>query len=221
MVPSRPTGSRVADRRAKLTDRSLPRRRPPRLRKALVRRSRFRQHAGMTKANDRITLREITPANRSEVESLAVTPEQETFVAGVTESLIEAAETPGACPWYRAIYAGEEPVGFVMISWNCVPRPPEIIGPWFLWKLLIDHRYQGRGYGSEAVRVVAELVSQAGARELLTSCFLDRDGSPGPFYARLGFVSTGDLDVDGETILRLPLHSNDATVDPRTEDLAQ
>jgi diamine N-acetyltransferase len=42
-----------------------------------------------------------------------------------------------------------------MISWNCEPQPPEIIGPWFLWKLLIDKRHQGRAYGSEVVRQVA------------------------------------------------------------------
>jgi len=61
-----------------------------------------------------------------------------------------------------------------------------------------------------------ELVSRAGARELLTSCFVDLDGSPAPFYERLGFVATGDLDVDGETVLRLELRSDDATPDPGT-----
>lgn len=74
-----------------------------------------------------------------------------------------------AKPWYRAVYAGDEPVGFGMMSWNCKPRPPEIVGPWFLWKLLIDKRHQGRGYGSEAVRQVSELVPAEGATELLTS----------------------------------------------------
>jgi diamine N-acetyltransferase len=56
-----------------------------------------------------------------------------------------------------------------MMSWNCKPRPPEIVGPWFLWKLLIDKRHQGRGYGSQAVRQVSELVLAEGATELLTS----------------------------------------------------
>jgi len=91
-----------------------------------------------------------------------------------------------------------------MISWNCEPQPPEIIGPWFLWKLLIDKRYQGRGYGSEAVRQVAELVRAEGAIELLTS-FVLGDGGPSGFYERLGFVPTGDLDVNKEVILRLAL----------------
>ena len=152
-----------------------------------------------------VTLRELTDVNREAVLALRVTPEQERFVGGsVQNALADAAEYPQAKPWYRAVYAGEEPIGFVMISWNCEPQPPEIIGPWFLWKLLIDKRYQGRGYGSKAVRQVAELVRAEGAIELLTS-FVPGDGGPAGFYERLGFVPTGDLDVNKEVILRLAL----------------
>ena len=118
-----------------------------------------------------VDLRELTAANRDVVLAFSVLPEQQPFVGTVVGALTDAADHPQANPWYRAIYAGDEPVGFVMISWNCVPQPPEIIGPWFLWKLLIDHRHQGRGYGAETVRLVAELIGRAGARELLTSCF--------------------------------------------------
>jgi diamine N-acetyltransferase len=90
-----------------------------------------------------VTLRELTDVNREAVLALHVTPEQERFVGGsVQNALADAAEYPQAKPWHRAVYAGEEPIGFVMISWNCEPQPPEIIGPWFLWKLLIDKRYQ-------------------------------------------------------------------------------
>jgi len=45
----------------------------------------------------------------------------------------------------------DEPVGFVMLSWNCVPDPPEVFGPWFLWRLLIDARHQRHGYGRDVV----------------------------------------------------------------------
>jgi hypothetical protein len=49
----------------------------------------------------------------------------------------------------RAVYAVEEPVGFVMVSWNVRLRPPDIIGPWFLWKMIIDQRFRGHGYAAE------------------------------------------------------------------------
>jgi len=111
-----------------------------------------------------VTLRELTDANRASVLALRVAPQQERFVGGsVQGALDDASEYPQAKPWYRVIYADYEPVGFVMVSWDVEPEPPEIIGPWFLWKLFIDQRYQGRGYGSEAVRQVARLVRAEGA----------------------------------------------------------
>jgi diamine N-acetyltransferase len=151
-----------------------------------------------------VTLREITDENREAVLSLRVAPGQERFVSSVRGSLREAAEHPHAKPWYRAVYAGDAPVGFVMLSWNVEPEPPEILGPWFLWKLLIDERHQGHGYGSVVVRQIAELIRAEGATELLTS-YVPEDGGPAGFYARLGFVPTGDLDPDGEVVVRLTL----------------
>lgn len=135
--------------------------------------------------------------------ALRTTSEQEQFVSTVDHSLRDAADEPEANPWYRAIYADDQPVGFIMLAWNVTPRPPEIFGPWYLWKLLIDHRHQGNGYGQAAVRQVADLVRAEGADELLTS-YVPGEGSPARFYDRLGFVATGECSADGEIILRLP-----------------
>jgi len=168
-----------------------------------------------------VQLHKLTATNRDLVLALHVLPEQEPFVGTVAGALTDAADHPEANPWWRAIYAGQEPVGFVMISWNCVPQPPTIIGPWFLWKLLVDHRHQGRGHGAEAVRLVAQLIKLAGANELLTSCFPDLDGSPAPFYERLGFAATGDRNVEGETIFRLELHHDHTTAGPGPDHDAQ
>jgi diamine N-acetyltransferase len=151
-----------------------------------------------------VRLGEITDASREAVLALSVASEQEQFVGSVQRALEDAAEYPQANPWYRAVYAGDEPVGFVMMSWNVEPRPPEIIGPWFLWKLLIDERHQGRGYGAEVVRQIAELVRMEGATELLTS-YVEGSGGPAGFYERLGFVPTGKRDDNGEGGVRLPL----------------
>ncbi len=156
-----------------------------------------------------VTLEEITDANRDAVLALHVAPAQERFVGSVRAALSDATEFPEAKPWYRAVYVSGpavqvEAVGFVMISWNVPPQPPEIIGPWFLWKLLIDERHQGRGYGAAVVRHIAELVRAEGARELLTS-YMPDEGGPAGFYQRLGFVPTGDVDAQGEVITRLVL----------------
>jgi GNAT superfamily N-acetyltransferase len=151
-----------------------------------------------------VTLREITDGNLDEVVSLRTTPDQERFVSTVADSIEEAARCPEGNPWYRAVYEDETPVGFVMLSWDVEPSPPDLNGPWFLWKLLIDHRHQRRGHGREVVRQVVDLVRDNGGTELLTS-YVPGDGGPSGFYAGLGFTPRGDVDPEGEVILRLDL----------------
>ena len=151
-----------------------------------------------------VTLQEITEDNAPSVLEVRLAPGQERFVTSVADSLAEADGYPQGNPWFRAVYADGQPVGFVMLSWDVEPQPPEIHGPWFLWKLIIDHRHQGKGYGREVVRQIVELVGAQGATELLTS-HVPGEGGPAGFYARLGFVPTGELDPDGEILLRLVL----------------
>ena len=158
----------------------------------------------MTVPAPSISLREITPANRAAVEALTVTAAQAEYVAGVAESLVEAAETPDACPWYRAVYADDTPVGFVMISDGITVANPAYLGPYFLWRLLIDQRHQGRGYGSAALRLVVEYVrTRPGARVLLSSA-VQGPASPIGFYLRQGFRATGEVH-EGELVTELDL----------------
>lgn len=151
-----------------------------------------------------VSLRKIDDTNRTAVLALRVASKQEQFVGTVREALADAQAYPQANPWVRAIYAEDVPVGFVMISWNVGPDPPSIIGPWFLWKLLIDSRYQRKGYGKMAVNLIAEIVRAEGGTELLTS-FVKGVGDPWPFYKRLGFQKTGEYDDNNEAILVLKL----------------
>ena len=149
----------------------------------------------------RVRLQEITDDNRDAVCALRVRGRQKRFVDSVSKSLKEAAKTPEDNPWYRAVYRGDEPVGFVMLSW----KPPDgpFAGMHFLWRLLIDKRYQRFGIGREAVTLVIDLVRADGGTQLLTS-YEPGEGEPGPFYSGLGFEPTGEID-DGEIVLRLTL----------------
>ena len=155
-----------------------------------------------------VTLRPVTATNREAVESLQVSPAQESFVDGVTRSLADAAATPNARPWYRAIYAGETPVGFVMLGDDVPPGDPDIPYRYYLWRMLIDARFQGRGHGRAALdQVVAYLRTRPGADALITS-IVKGEGSPEGFYLRYGFQATGEM-YDHEHVLRLPLSDTD------------
>jgi diamine N-acetyltransferase len=164
-----------------------------------------------------LTLRDITAENREAVLNVRRGPGQDQFVASVEKSFEDAETYPQANPWHRAIYVGDEPVGFVMLSWDVEPMPG-ILGPWFLWRLLIDERYQGRGYGREAMRQVTDLIRANGATELLTS-YVPGEGGPAGFYRKLGFEPTGEME-DGEVVLRLRL-SRSPCGTPRTSGPAR
>jgi diamine N-acetyltransferase len=150
-----------------------------------------------------IELREVTDEVREELRSIRLGEGQDTFVSNVEQSLAEAELYPQANPWYRGVYADGVAVGFVMICWDVEPDPPELWGPWFLWKLLIDERQQGRGLGREVVEAIVDIVRREGGDSLITS-YGEGPGGPAEFYRRLGFVPTGDIDHD-EIVARLPI----------------
>jgi diamine N-acetyltransferase len=156
----------------------------------------------------RIELRDIvTDEERAAALRLRVAPGQEEFVASVESSLLEAEQYPEALARYWAVYDGDTIVGFTMISdgiaEEALADDPNLMGPYYLWRLLIDARHQRRGFGTAALDAVVEQVRARGARELLTS-YTAGEGSPGPFYERYGFVQT-DRFVEGERVLRLDL----------------
>jgi diamine N-acetyltransferase len=125
------------------------------------------------------------------------------------ESHFEDAETDArACPRMWSVHDGDALVGFVMIS-DDIPAETlaaadDLVGPYYLWRLLIDAPVQGRGYGRATIdAIVAELRSRPNAEVLWTSC-ADGDGSPQPFYLRYGFEKTGEAKW-GEDLLRLDI----------------
>ena len=143
-----------------------------------------------------VSLREITGDTVRAIIRLKVKPEQTSFVADNATSIAQAYFEPKA--WFRAIYADETPVGFVMLFDD--PEKPE----YFLWRYMIDARYQRLGFGRQALLLFIDHVrTRPGATELFTS-YVPGEGSPQPFYAGLGFVETGEVD-EGENVIKLAL----------------
>lgn len=142
-----------------------------------------------------ITLREITKETLRPILQLEVAEHQLNFVAPNAVSIAQAYFEPEAA-WFRAIYADETPVGFVMVDDD--PANEE----YGLWRFMIDQRYQGLGFGRRALHLVIEHIkTRPGAKEFFTSC-VPGDGSPCPFYEKMGFVYTGEVD-GGELVMRL------------------
>lgn len=154
---------------------------------------------------DDVSLREITEANHAEVEGLRVSPVQQHYVASVSQSFADAAANPNARPWMRAVYSGPTAVGFVMIADGVSEEYPEYMGPYFLWRLLIDEKWQRQGIGRAALDLVVDYVrTRPGASNLRTSVSPGSEGSPMGFYLAFGFTPTGQMYGD-EALLELPL----------------
>lgn len=149
-----------------------------------------------------VRLAEITTENLRDVLGLSVAPEQAAYVAANAFSIAEAYFHPEA--WFRAIYAGDEPVGFVMLEdWSLVPGS-DPNQPICLWRFMIDRSYQGLGYGKVALELVIDHVRDRDrVGYMLTSC-VEGDHSPKDFYLKCGFRETGEK-LEGETVLRLDL----------------
>ena len=142
-----------------------------------------------------VTLREVTKENVREVAGLGLPPEQRDYVAPNVRSLAEAYVEPLA--WPRAIYAGDEPGGFLMLHANDETQE------YFLWRLMVAGEHQGKGYGRRALELLVDEVRARGGTSLRSS-FEEGEHSPRGFYLGFGFQETGKR-VGNETEITLPL----------------
>jgi len=148
-------------------------------------------------SSQEVSLRPVTTGNLRAICRLDVAENQRHTVAPNARSIAEAYFHREEA-WFRAIYAGEEPVGFLMLYDSPVQ------GFYGLWRLMIDRRFQGRGYGRRAVELLIDYVrTRPKAKELIVS-YHKGPGGPEGFYRKLGFVETGER-ADEEYVAKLVL----------------
>jgi diamine N-acetyltransferase len=101
--------------------------------------------------------------------------------------------------WFRAIYAGDEMVGFIMLDYTPIPELGEIKHA-SLWRFMIGGKYQNKGFGRDALLLLCDDLRERGYKRLLSSC-VEGDYSPLEFYKKIGFVDTGEYDEDEKIII--------------------
>jgi diamine N-acetyltransferase len=138
-----------------------------------------------------VQLRPISRANLFECIGLSTSEEQKSFVATNVVSIAQAYVESTWVP--LAIYADNTMVGFVMYG-----RDAETGIDWII-RLMIDARYQGRGYGrATMVEVLARLQQLPGSQGIRIS-YEPTNGIAERLYAQLGFRPTGEIE-EGEVI---------------------
>ena len=164
---------------------------------------------GFTVAGDApaVTLRTIDEGNIDLVADLRVAESQKYHVASVGKTFWQAAKR--ADVWVRAIYAGDEPVGLVALR-DAGPDGGQGSYDIYFARLLVDQRYQGRGFGRQAIRLaLAHARTRPGCAGITISHMPD-NGAVGRLYGEFGFRYTGKTDEDGEVYMRLEFDRRDA-----------
>ena len=145
-------------------------------------------------------LRKIDDSNFEECIALAVTDEQAQYIASNEKSLQTAKEHPAVARPY-AIYIDHRPVGFTMFAWDETCEDPS--GRYWLWRLMIDKKWQGQGNGRAALEVIMQYFKEHGADSIRLSTKASNDRALSLYHA-FGFRENGEMN-DEEIVLKLDL----------------
>ena len=146
-----------------------------------------------------VTIIPVDSSNRAEAEQLQVHESQIHFIESVKECMEEADQLD---LWHPvAIYDGDTMVGFSMYGFYV-----EEDGSGRLWfdRLLIDKRFQGHGYGRQAISVCLHRMRREYPLQDIYLSVYDPNKNAIALYESCGFHFNGELDTNGERIMVLP-----------------
>lgn len=151
-----------------------------------------------------LRLEKVTGRNVWRLIKLRVSEEQTDFVAPNDMSIIEAYVTvsAGGTALPFGIYDDDLPVGFLMIGygaddeWEDVPEIAE--GNYNIWRLMIDEKHQGRGYGRRALELALDFIrtKPCGEGRLVWLSYEPTNETARRLYHTMGFRETGEMDGD-------------------------
>ena len=161
--------------------------------------------------NKNVRLKKVTAENFYDLMKLSVDSVQSGFVAPNDYSLSEAYAVLSEGRYVQAfgIYDGDVPVGFAMIGHNSFKNfdcPDSYRNSYYLWRFMIDYRYQGRGFGKDGVKLILDYIQSFpdGKEEFCAVSYEPANHAAKGLYASFGFKPNGEMDDDEEiAVLRL------------------
>jgi diamine N-acetyltransferase len=143
-----------------------------------------------------IQLKEIKEENFRDCIRLNVSENQKNFVAPNVYSIAQAYIHYGSAFPY-GIYHNDQMVGFVMLGHNKDDHE------FWLWRFMIDEKFQNQGFGSEAVKLVLEKFHEMNAPEVYLS-YEPENHIADALYRKFGWQPTGKIE-EGEIVMLLTL----------------
>jgi diamine N-acetyltransferase len=147
-----------------------------------------------------VTFKSITGKNFDAVACLAVFEHQRDFLASNSYSIAEASFNPLLRT--RAIYLGDEPIGFLMYL---APEPNEDPpGEYGIWRFMIESGHQGQGYGRQALELLLDEIRSCDDAQRIYISYKPDNADAKRFYASVGFRENG-VDESGEMVAVLSI----------------
>ncbi|HJQ13527.1 MAG TPA: GNAT family N-acetyltransferase [Anaerolineales bacterium] len=149
-------------------------------------------------------IKPVTKDNWKELIRLKVRADQTHFVASNLYSIAESQfgdEDEGHWELFPyGIYEGGAPVGFLMYGFNFEhPRQQA-----FIIRLMVDERYQGRGFGRFGMEKMLEMFRADDRIQAVGISYEPENESARKLYASLGFQETGRMiEGEAEAVLQL------------------
>ncbi len=148
-------------------------------------------------------LRPVTKENWEDLIKLKVCEDQKHFVASNLYSIAQSRfgeEYEGHWDLFPfGIYDGDTPVGFLMYGINVDHAGHQA----FVQRLMVDEKFQGRGYGRFGVEAILETFRATEFIKVVGISYEPENEGARKLYASLGFVETGRIIEDEvEAVLR-------------------
>ncbi|HFI2659883.1 TPA: GNAT family N-acetyltransferase [Streptococcus suis] len=132
-----------------------------------------------------IRLELVNKDNFEAVLQVQLAPEDQRRVASVEYSLAQAwlyREDGHLLPY--AVKSGQKVVGFVLLS---IQEDKS----YYVWRLLIDQKYQNRGYGKEVIRHILSLAKEDSSCQKVSVNYVIGNHKMRYILEKLGFQSVG------------------------------
>lgn len=155
-------------------------------------------------------LEKINHKNIWDIVNLKVFLSQKDFVAPNWASIVQAYSVwdtdTAAFPF--GVYNGKKPVGFLMIGFNesdadrdpknAYEPPKAYDNNYTIWRLMIDKRYQKRGFGKEVINLALDFIRTwpCGQAEYCAVSYEPENEVARKLYLSLGFMENGEMDRD-------------------------
>ncbi len=146
-----------------------------------------------------LTLKKVDENNFIECFNLNLGYGQDKFVSHPIRSLAQAYVYYNQCTPF-AIYKDTTIIGYVMVIYDYDEETYNI------WHMMIDEKYQGKGYGTEAVELCIDYIKSkpfGESNDIILSCNMNNPHAI-HIYEKLGFKDTGERDND-EIIMKLSI----------------